>query len=389
MTAGNYVLTAVPDTTTNSVAPQDSEFDIQQAYKKGATLNNAPSQSNDGVAGKFGENTKGPYFENQKNAQDKLNIEDDAVIFAFIDRGDSNSPTAKYLVDTRGSNYVVLKGSDLADLDANTVSWAFTGATVKTSNVATVDLGYVRLLADPTDSTVYGYVTADASRTYEDGHYVYVDVLTDTSGKAVQYKTDKTVIQDKTLLKKLYKYLEEGGVFQLLLDKNGYLVGIVEESTQTATIAGMTGSDPTIIKLANSDTSYFLTDDTVVINAGNPNDDLQKNDAITYIADKDGNLILVVYRIDYYVPGEATIGNGINAQECEAVVTRSGDSVTVSLTKNTGNTFSDDGDQFVLTIQYDTGKTVTKEGVRSNDKYTITFNFTPEANVTSLSLAHK
>ncbi|MDY4171824.1 MAG: S-layer homology domain-containing protein, partial [Evtepia sp.] len=371
---GNYELTAV----VNDPAPQDSEFDIQQAYKDGATLNEG--NNNDGVSNMFGENTKGIYFLTQDKSE-QLNIEDDAVIFAYIDRDPNNTG---YDIDTRSSEYVVLKGSDLDGLSSNEVNWAFTGATVKTSNVATVDLGYIRLAADPTDSTVYGYVVADSARTYDDGHYVYVDVLTDTSGTAVQYQTSKTVIQNKTLLQKLYENLKEGGVFELLLDKNGDLVGVVDETTETATVTGLYDG---VLLLNNESTRYALTEDTVIINAGNAKDELQVGDAITFIADGD-ELELVVYGIDYYVPGDVTIGSGIDATICVAEVSRSGDNVTVSMTKTDSATWNDQGNQFTLTVSYDTGKTVSVPGVRSNDNKAINFTFTAEANVASLSVVH-
>ena len=75
--AGYYELTAVP---AGSTRPADSEFDVQQAYKTGATLNDDFwhfRPVNLGVPYMYGTNSAGGYFEDLSSDQ-TYNIEDDA-----------------------------------------------------------------------------------------------------------------------------------------------------------------------------------------------------------------------------------------------------------------------------------------------------------------------
>ena len=376
---GTYTLTAV----VNNPAPEDSEFDIQQAYKTGATLSDRIAYDDNGEDSRFDITKTGiPYFENADNANDLFNIEDDAVIFAFIDRDSDNNGTPDtgytgYQIDARSSEYVVLSGADLKNMDPSDVYWAFTGATEKDGDVATVDLGYVRLTVDPRDSGVFAYVVSDADRTYDDGHYIHVGAKIDATGTVYDYTTAKSIIQNSKLYQDLYATLEEGGVFCLLLDNDGNLVGVVDEYTQTGTITQMTGS---VIKLNNAVTSYYNTEDTVVINAGDANDTLQIGDSIIYLTNSDNEFTLIVYGIDAYVPGTVALEDGLDSI-CTATVDRSGNIVTVTLTHNTSNFSSD----LPLTVTYDVGNSVTVPGVRSGN--TITYTFTAASNIAALTIS--
>ena len=78
----------------------------------------------------------------------------------------------------RGDEYVVLTGADLADLDSEDVTWAFTGATEKTQSVLTVDMAYVKLAGDPRDTSEYAYVADVNERANNNGHYAEIDVIT-------------------------------------------------------------------------------------------------------------------------------------------------------------------------------------------------------------------
>ena len=171
--------------------------------------------------------------------------------------------------------------------------------------------------------------------------------------------------------------MEEGGVFCLLLDNDGNLVGVVDEYTQTGTITQMTGS---VIKLNNAVTSYYNTEDTVVINAGDANDTLQIGDSIIYLTNSDNEFTLIVYGIDAYVPGTVALEDGLDSI-CTATVDRSGNIVTVTLTHNTSNFSSD----LPLTVTYDVGNSVTVPGVRSGN--TITYTFTAASNIAALTIS--
>ena len=68
-----------------STRPADSEFDVQQAYKTGATLNDDFwhfRPVNLGVPYMYGTNSAGGYFEDLSSDQ-TYNIEDDAIIFVY------------------------------------------------------------------------------------------------------------------------------------------------------------------------------------------------------------------------------------------------------------------------------------------------------------------
>ena len=96
---------------------------------------------------------------------------------------------------------MVLSGADLKNMDPSDVYWAFTGATEKDGDVATVDLGYVRLTVDPRDSGVFAYVVSDADRTYDDGHYIHVGAKIDATGTVYDYTTAKSIIRIASSIK--------------------------------------------------------------------------------------------------------------------------------------------------------------------------------------------
>lgn len=278
---GYYELTAVRQGT---AAPTGSDFDVQQAYKTGATLNNDWSKKagfvNPGVPGMYGTNTAGGYFKDYtRGSSNTFNIEDDAVIFVYNRMMDS---------------YSVVKGSDLENVSTREITWAFTGATEKVAGNATVDLGYVAVSNDPDEVTVYAYVDSNAVRTTnEDGKYVIeVDVIL-ANGETATLTTEGTVDQDNAKYQRLYACLTEGDLFKLivdgttLIDIKEYWVG--EEVTVDSELYN------SMITLDGD--QYFVTSDTLFIPiSGDADDiaDIQKGETVTIVADG-SDLTLVVY----------------------------------------------------------------------------------------------
>ena len=216
---GNYELIAVPKGT-YTTKNENTNFDVQQAYKDGATLNNETRWSgypwgivsvNPGVSGMYGENTAGSFFYqyNGHNGPAKdttYQVEDDAVIFVYNRMMDS---------------YSVVKGSDLANV-ADEITWSFTGATAKVyDGTPTVDLGYVAVYNDPDETLIYAYVNANPNRTLDaDGNAILtVDVIVDGGEKVTLTAHGYDYENDPTLLR-LYRSLTESatGVFQLIVD---------------------------------------------------------------------------------------------------------------------------------------------------------------------------
>ena len=371
--AGYYQLTAVAtrgdaDTTC---------FDIQQAYKVGATLNTA--SGNDGVADRYDTNPNGGYFVNAENTKQVFNFASDAKMFVY---------------NRMMNSYSVVDGADLANLDPAEVTWAFTGANeVGNTNAYTVDLGYVAVNNDPDETTVYAYVdsTSDINR-YQgaDGrYYVDIDVVLST-GETATYTTAGTVQQMNNLYWRLYNWVKENNYVELivdgttLIDVKDYYVGY--NTTVTAELA-----DSTIElnghKYFVGDTAFISTVDGVETIA-----DLENGDVVRVYAeeDSDGNLNIVMIGFDgiqeIFSTEQVTADASVNAFTVSA--TFNNGVLTVTMSKDT---ISDNADQFNLTITYADGTFETiNTGVKTNGATsdTITFTVTPKADITGLKVAH-
>ena len=378
---GTYELSPVVDGTAKET---QSIFDLQQAYNNGANLdgeNDAYDNYADGWS-RVNNQTSSDYIfdvnaadeptlKNAVDADETYVIEDDAVIFAFIDR----TPAAG---DMRGDEYVVLTGADLADLDSEDVTWAFTGATEKTQSVLTVDMAYVKLAGDPRDTSEYAYVADVNERANNNGHYAEIDVITvngDTTLTTPAYENQRDPI-----LMDIYDNLEEGSVYQVIYDKDGKLVGYVKQEFTYGTVSGVNGT--TIIldngtNLNRSDANEICIDGTSI----------QRGEVIAYAPQGGTTPDLIVYGLA--AVSDCNIGAGIDNAVCEVAVTRDINNVTVALTKLSGAAFNDAGGQFSLTVEYTTGKTATYDGVKSDDGTTISFTFVATNDVESMTVAHK
>ena len=279
--AGYYELTAVP---AGSTRPADSEFDVQQAYKTGATLNDDFwhfRPVNLGVPYMYGTNSAGGYFEDLSSDQ-TYNIEDDAIIFVY-----------NYMTN----EYNVVKGSDLENNNETwQIRWAFTGATEKVFGNATVDLGYVAVANDPDEVTVYAYVDGDAVRTVnEEGKYsISVDVILNNGEKAT-LTTDDSVKQDGAKFQRLYACLEAGDYFKLIVGENNTLIDIKEYWVgDTADVTSVLYNS----MITLDGTQYFVTSDTVFIPVSGEADsiaDIQRGQEVTFVvADDDSHELLMI-----------------------------------------------------------------------------------------------
>lgn len=304
---GNYVLIAVP----RGANPQDSVFDVYQAYQDGATLNNEVAVGpfsgkvylNHGEMGVYGEDDVDNYFYDVMDGvgfsanfvdpvvvtSPKLYIEDDAVIFVY------NQFTNEYSVVT---------GDQLQSQDPNTVNWAFTGATEKdpydVDGVcnATVDLGYVMTNHDPAETTVYAVVDGDPVRTQiEDGKWVIsVDVILD-NGETATYTTEASVIENNFKFQRLYNALTDGQIVELIVDgttlvdvknyEGNVVPGIWEIKTE-----GKITAQPTANTLQINGVTYAVTEDTVILNAA-PITSLKVGDYVDYMCLSGNTLDLV------------------------------------------------------------------------------------------------
>ena len=215
---GNYELIAVPEGT-YTTKNENTNFDVQQAYKDGATLNNDTylawpgviKYANRGVSDMYGENTAGSFFyqydgHNGPAKDTTYQVEDDAVIFVYNRMMDS---------------YSVVKGSDLANV-ADEITWSFTGATAKVYNgTPTVDLGYVAVDNDPDEALIYAYVDSNPIRTMDaDGNYILtVDVIVNGGEKVTLTAYGYDYENDPTLTR-LFDRLtnSDDGIFQLIVD---------------------------------------------------------------------------------------------------------------------------------------------------------------------------
>ncbi|MBR3752144.1 MAG: S-layer homology domain-containing protein [Ruminiclostridium sp.] len=254
---GTYYLAAVPcfSTATNWT----SIFDFGQAYIDGATLNDEGRfygphwVANHGEDNMVFDTPAGVAFKNYFNS-DVFVVEDEAPIFVYNRNLDT---------------YSVVKGSDL-DVD-NVSGWAFTGATHKSpvitteKRVTTVDLGYVMVENNPVEETVMAYVDGEAVRSFnEDGKYVIsIDVITE-DGK-MTLTTDASVLQNNWKFQRLYDALEDGGIFELIVDGNT-LVDIKDYAPTTeGTVNSIkTVNGVTAIDLEGVGFIYFTADSTYV-----------------------------------------------------------------------------------------------------------------------------
>ena len=298
---GDYELTRVAD---GNAADTTSVFDYQEVYKVGARLADENRANNDGVEDRFGTNTNGtPYFVTNGSAAstttagEKWTIDDDAVIFAFINRGAVSEDNAfAGITDVRADEYCVLTGADLKDLDAADVNWAFTGADIQSQGVPTVQMGYVYLTAHPLDTSMYAVVDSASHRT--GSHYVYVNVKTDATGEVTPLQTPEYLRQNEALLVSIYTGLQneldnEDGIVEVILNKDGKLVGFnALNDVDSSTVATYNGETLT----TTDNGAYIVADDTVIINTGDAANKIQSGESIWYLLDENGeDLLLIVY----------------------------------------------------------------------------------------------
>lgn len=300
--AGNYLLTRVAP---GNAEDTTSVFDYQDVYtsaagapKYGATLDT--NAANQGAAG-FGISSNDTPFltSNGTNgttpttANQEWTIADDAVIFAFVERYAAVTTN----VDVRANEYCVISGADLKDLTAADVDWAFIGANTTSQNAPIVEMAYVRLTAHPLDTTMYAYVSSATNRTLGDGHYVYVNVLTDATGEVTVLKTPEYLDQQEAMLRAIYNGLENDAdsIVQVILNKDGNLVGfngLVTEVTNNGTVTVYDKGE----NISINGTQYTINSDTVVINAGDASESLQVGETVSYAVNADGKTLdLIVY----------------------------------------------------------------------------------------------
>ena len=230
-----------------------------------------------------------PCFTSQTYEQGTLwTIDDDAVIFAFIDRTNTQN-----VVDYRGDEYVVLTGTDLKDLEkADVTGVAFIAADIQSQGNATAQMGYIYLKADPRDlATEYVYVNKAPERVA--GYPVNVNVIT-AAGEST-LSTPDCYNQDADLLNAIYNGLEKGDIVEAILDKDGKLVGYnTVNNLQYKEVSTYTKGNGLITFVDVSD-EFFITDDTIIINVGGK--DLQSGIIVDYLnLGTDKNLdLLVIY----------------------------------------------------------------------------------------------
>ena len=300
--AGNYLLTRVAP---GNAEDTTSVFDYQDVYtsaagapKYGATLDT--NAANQGAAG-FGISSNDTPFltSNGTNgttpttANQEWTIADDAVIFAFVER----SAAVTTNVDVRANEYCVISGADLKDLTAADVDWAFIGANTTSQNAPIVEMAYVRLTAHPLDTTMYAYVSSATNRTLGDGHYVYVNVLTDATGEVTVLKTPEYLDQQEAMLRAIYNGLENDAdsIVQVILNKDGNLVGFNGLDTKVTNNGTVTVYDKGE-NISINGTQYTINSNTVVINAGDASESLQVGETVSYAVNADGKTLdLIVY----------------------------------------------------------------------------------------------
>ena len=118
---------------------------------------------------------------------------------------------------------------------------------------------------NPVEETVMAYVDGEAVRSFnEDGKYVIsIDVITE-DGK-MTLTTDASVLQNNWKFQRLYDALEDGGIFELIVDGNT-LVDIKDYAPTTeGTVNSIkTVNGVTAIDLEGVGFIYFTADSTYV-----------------------------------------------------------------------------------------------------------------------------
>ena len=252
---GNYRLISVDRGTYGTMfKDENTNFDIQQAYKDGATLNE-DWWFNGGLLGMYDTNAAGGFFEDMRHWNDTTyQIEDDATIFVY-----------NRLMDS----YSVVTGADLENIPANEVTWAFTGANAKVYNgTPTVDLGYVAVNDNPDETLVYAYVNGNPDRTTnEDGNYVLVVDVVLANGETATLTTQPYAYENDPDLDRMYRALTESdeNIFQLIVEDSTLIdIKAYDPAVSVEVTAALHDG---IIELGG--TKYFVDADTEFVSLGN------------------------------------------------------------------------------------------------------------------------
>ena len=252
---GNYRLISVDRGTYGTMfKDENTNFDIQQAYKDGATLNE-DWWFNGGLLGMYDTNAAGGFFEDMRHWNDTTyQIEDDATIFVY-----------NRLMDS----YSVVTGADLENIPADEVTWAFTGANAKVYNgTPTVDLGYVAVNDDPDETLVYAYVNGDPDRTTnEDGNYVLVVDVVLANGETATLTTQPYAYENDPDLDRMYRALtvSDDNIFQLIVEDSTLIdIKAYDPAVSVEVTAALHDG---IIELDG--TKYFVDADTEFVSLGN------------------------------------------------------------------------------------------------------------------------
>ena len=367
---GTYELTPAADGTAKGTT---SIYDLEQTYNTGANLNGVDldgwktvnNVSNGTPIFSFN-NAEQPTFKNATKATETYVIEDDAVIFAFIDRTPGPG-------DQRTDEYVVLTGADLANVDKDDVTWAFTGATEKTQNVYTVDMAYIKLTADPRDSAEYAYVADVNERSNNNGHYAEIDVITvdgDATLTTAAYESQRDPV-----LMDVYNNLEEGSVYLVIYDKDGNLVGYDKQEFSYGTVYGVNGS--TIIL---TDGTNLTTNDAHMINIDGTS--IQAGEVIAYSPEGDTTPDLIVYGLAE-VPEVSSV-TGIGTTTTVTII-RDINKIHVELSKTSGDAWTATTG-YSLKVTYANQNAVIVNGVHNGT--TIEFDFNATADIDSMEISY-
>ena len=252
---GNYRLISVDRGTYGTMfKDENTNFDIQQAYKDGATLNE-DWWFNGGLLGMYDTNAAGGFFEDMRHWNDTTyQIEDDATIFVY-----------NRLMDS----YSVVTGADLENIPADEVTWAFTGANAKVYNgTPTVDLGYVAVNDNPDETLVYACVNGNPDRTTnEDGNYVLVVDVVLANGETATLTTRPYAFENDPDLDRMYRALTESddNIFQLIVEDSTLIdIKAYDPAVSVEVTAALHDG---IIELGG--TKYFVDADTEFVSLGN------------------------------------------------------------------------------------------------------------------------
>ena len=252
---GNYRLISVDRGTYGTMfKDENTNFDIQQAYKDGATLNEN-WWFNGGLLGMYDTNAAGGFFEDMRYLIDTTyQIEDDATIFVY-----------NRLMDS----YSVVTGADQENIPANEVTWAFTGANAKVYNgTPTVDLGYVAVNDNPDETLVYAYVNGNPDRTTnEDGNYVLVVDVVLANGETATLTTQPYAYENDPDLDRMYRALtvSDDNIFQLIVEDSTLIdIKAYDPAVSVEVTAALHDG---IIELGG--TKYFVDADTEFVSLGN------------------------------------------------------------------------------------------------------------------------